>query len=95
MYYGRTDDLNTAAELEANGFAPQESLEAALVATLAPGYYTAMIVGQNSVTGIALVEVYDFDQNGASRLANISMRALVQPNESVLIGVSFWAMEVE
>jgi hypothetical protein len=80
------DDLDPAAELQANGFAPKDELEAAVIATLSPGYYTAMIAGQNSVTGIALVEVYDFDQNGNSRLANISTRALVQSNESVLIG---------
>lgn len=80
------DDLDPAIELEANGFAPKNELEAAIIATLSPGYYTAMITGQNSVTGIALIEVYDFNQNGASLLANISTRARVQSNESVLIG---------
>jgi hypothetical protein len=80
------DDLDPAVELQANGFAPKDDLEAALVVTLPPGFYTAMIAGQSSGTGIALIEVYDFDQNGASRLANISTRALVESNDSVLIG---------
>jgi hypothetical protein len=80
------DDLDPAVELEANGFAPRNDREAAIIATLSPGYYSATIAGQNSVTGIALIEVYDFGQTGASLLANISTRARVQSNESVLIG---------
>ena len=80
------DDLDPAVELENNGFAPKHELEAAIVTTLSPGFYTAMIAGQNSVTGIALIEVYDFNQGGDSLLANISTRARVQSNESVLIG---------
>lgn len=80
------DDLDPAVELEANGFAPKHELESAIIATLSPGFYTAMISGQNSVTGIALIEVYDFNQAGTSLLANISTRARVQANESALIG---------
>ena len=37
------------------------SLDAALLITLAPGAYTAVITGADGTTGIALVEVYDAD----------------------------------
>ena len=37
------------------------SKDAALLVTLNPGMYTAMVVGKGSATGIALVEVYDAD----------------------------------
>jgi hypothetical protein len=80
------DDLDSSVELEANGFGPKDELEAAIMATLSPGSYTAIISGQNSSSGVALIEIYDLDQNGGSRLANISTRALVESSESVLIG---------
>lgn len=45
-------------ELEATGLAPKNDLESALVATLPPGAYTAIVRGKNNATGVALVEVY-------------------------------------
>ena len=47
------------AELSASGLAPNDDREAALLATLAPGNYTAVVRGAGSTTGVALVEVYD------------------------------------
>lgn len=41
-------------------FAPG-SADAALVATLPPGSYTALIRGDNGTTGVALSEIYDLD----------------------------------
>jgi hypothetical protein len=38
---------------------PSNDLEAAMVATLPPGLYTALLQGTNSSTGLGLVEVYD------------------------------------
>lgn len=38
---------------------PSPSLDAALVLTLAPGSYSAVVTGADGATGIALVEVYD------------------------------------
>jgi N-acetylneuraminic acid mutarotase len=46
-----------AAEIAGVGLAPTHNLESALVRTLAPGNYTAIVRGQNG-TGIALVEAY-------------------------------------
>jgi glucose/arabinose dehydrogenase len=66
-----------------NNLAPMNDLESAIVITLQPGTYTA-IVGGNT-PGVGLVEVYDVDQTSASRLGNISGRASVQTGTNVLI----------
>jgi hypothetical protein len=44
--------------IEQTGLAPENDLEAALVATLANGAYTAVVSGQNGGTGVGLVEIY-------------------------------------
>ena len=80
------DDSAQAAEIETNKLAPAHELEAAVVATLAPGNYTAAVTGKNGATGIALVEVYDVTQPGDAKLANISTRGFVASAENVLIG---------
>ena len=72
-------------DITGNQLAPQNDLESAIVATLSPGNYTAIVRGQNNGTGVGLVEAYDVDQASASRLGNISGRALVQTGTSVLI----------
>ena len=46
-------------EISASGLAPNDDREAALLATLAPGNYTAVVRGNGGTTGVALVEVYD------------------------------------
>jgi hypothetical protein len=53
------DDPVQAAQLIAAGLAPSDDRESGIVATLPPGHYTALLAGQNNVTGIGLVEVYD------------------------------------
>ena len=55
-------DSPQRAEIIATGVAPTSSLESALVATLAPGSYTAMVRGVNNTTGVGLVEMYDLDK---------------------------------
>jgi hypothetical protein len=52
------DDANQAAQLQALSLAPQNPAESAVVATLPPGQYTAVVAGQNGSTGIGLIEVY-------------------------------------
>jgi hypothetical protein len=52
------DDSNQAAQLQALNIAPQDEKESALVITLPPGLYTAVVEGQGGGTGIGLVEVY-------------------------------------
>jgi hypothetical protein len=74
-----------AAEISASGLAPKDARESALIATLQPGTYTAVIRGKNDTTGVALVEIYDLSKDANSKLANISTRGFVDPDH-VLIG---------
>jgi Glucose/sorbosone dehydrogenases len=74
------------ADIQAIGLAPQDDKEAALIATLTPGNYTAVVSGKNGGTGVALAEAYDVDQAADSRLANISTRAPIGTGSDVLIG---------
>jgi hypothetical protein len=47
-----------ADAIQATGAAPTNDLEAALVATLAPGSYTAIVSGKNTAAGVGLVELF-------------------------------------
>jgi hypothetical protein len=60
------------------------SADCALLATLTPGAYTAIISGANNTTGVALVEVYELGAS-SSRLSAISCRAVVGTGGNVLI----------
>jgi len=40
------------------GLPPQSDKESAILTTLAPGAYTAVVSGANEGTGVALIEVY-------------------------------------
>lgn len=74
-----------AAEITATGVAPTNSAEAAVVATLAPGNYTAIVRGRNNTQGVALVEGYELD-NPTTRLVNLSTRGRIGVGDEVLIG---------
>src|SRR6266487_738743 len=74
------------AAITGAGLAPSNDQEAALIATLTAGNYSAIVSGKNGGTGVALAEVYDLDQAADSRLANISTRAQVGTGSDVLIG---------
>jgi hypothetical protein len=45
-------------ELESTGLQPSHELEAAVVATIQPGQYTAQVRGKNETSGIGVVQVY-------------------------------------
>src|SRR5205807_8730529 len=45
------------AEIQNSGLAPSNPLESALIATLQPGNYTAIVQGVNGGTGVGIVEV--------------------------------------
>jgi hypothetical protein len=45
-------------EIINSGLAPTNNLESAILTSLSPGNYTAIVRGVNNGTGIALVEVY-------------------------------------
>lgn len=72
-------------QIEASGLAPSNDLESAIDATLAPGNYTAIVRGNGTGRGVALVEVYDVETGVASKLANLSTRAQVGTGANVVI----------
>jgi hypothetical protein len=45
-------------QIQATGLAPSNNAEPAIVRTLTPALYTAVVVGKNNTSGVALVEVY-------------------------------------
>lgn len=76
---GQADQIISA------GLAPTNLSEAAVIATLQPGSYTAIVRGQNGGQGVALVEGYDLD-NPTARLMNLSTRGRIGTGDDVLIG---------
>lgn len=83
------DDWQTNAnkqEIIDTGLQPQAPLESALLVTLDPGAYTAIVSGADNGTGIGLVEAYDLDQTTDAKLGNISTRGLVETGDNVMIG---------
>lgn len=72
-------------EIQATGIPPTNDFESAIVATLDPGAYTAIVRGNGNTSGVALVEVYDLNQGAASKLANLSTRALVSMGDDIVI----------
>jgi uncharacterized protein (DUF1800 family) len=59
------------------------SNDAALLATLPPGLYTAQVSGVAATQGIALLEIYDV--SGSGRLLSLSTRAQVGTGDGILI----------
>lgn len=79
-------DSPERADIEASGLAPSNDAEAAIARTIPPGAYTAVLYGQGDSQGIGLVEAYDRDRGGASEMANISTRGVVETGDNVLFG---------
>jgi phospholipase/lecithinase/hemolysin len=73
------------SEIAASGYAPPNDLESAIIATLPPGSYTAVVTGKNGGTGIGLVDLYQLDAS-TSIFQNLSTRGLVGSGNNVLIG---------
>lgn len=82
----RQDGSSQQAEVEATTIPPTNELESAIVVTLAPGNYTAVLSGKNAATGTGVIEVYDLAQNANSQLSNLSSRGFVDVNNDVMIG---------
>ena len=82
----KPDGTSQQASVQATGIPPNNDLESAIVVTLNPGRYTAILSGKNGGTGIGLVEVYDLSRAANSKLANISTRGFVGTNDNVMIG---------
>ena len=50
---------NQVSAIRNSGYAPSQASESAIIATLPPGNYTAIVSGVSNTTGVALVDVYD------------------------------------
>ncbi len=72
--------------IRASKIPPTQPLESAVVLSLDPGSYTAVLRGVNEATGIGLIEVYDLEPAALSRLANVSTRGNVQTGDKAMIG---------
>ncbi len=82
----KSDGTSQQAEIEATTIPPTNDLESAIVMTLSPGTYSAILAGKNGGTGVGVVEVYDLGQAANSRLGNISTRGFVDTGDNVMIG---------
>jgi hypothetical protein len=73
-------------EIQATGIPPTNDFESAILVTLNPGAYTAIVKGNPpNPSGVALVEVYDLNQGADSKLANLSTRAFVSTGDNIVI----------
>ena len=74
------------SQVEATTIPPTNDFESAIVTTLNPGAYTAVLAGKDNGTGVGVVEVYDLAPAANSKLANISTRGFVDSGSNVMIG---------
>lgn len=74
------------SQIAATGLSPSNDLESAILVTLSPGAYTAVVQGVAMTTGPGLVEIFDLDQNANAELTNLSARAFAGTGDDVLIG---------
>jgi len=82
----RANGSSQQTDIEATTIAPANDLEPAILVSLSPGAYTAILAGKSGGTGVGLVEVYDLGQGAHSQLANISTRGFVDRGDNVMIG---------
>ena len=85
----QNDDWGNSPDKQAiidTGISPSNPFESAILMTLNPGLYTAVLRDADGQTGIGLVEVYDPDLMTDSQLAKISTRGFVETNDNVMIG---------
>jgi hypothetical protein len=89
------------SEIQQSGLAPSDDREAAIIRTVLPGNYTAIIRGAGNTTGIGLIEIYDLGQvtlgeaesiaegpdapTALAELGNLSVRADVGIGDNILI----------
>jgi sugar lactone lactonase YvrE len=90
---GTNDNWRDSQENEiiATDIPPTDEHESAILGYLSPGNYTAVVLGKDGSTGIAVVEVYDLgtaslDQSSNAKLAQISTRGTVLTGDNVMIG---------
>lgn len=86
---GSNDDWKQSAQqaqISTSGLAPKNDLESAVILTLQPGNYTAVVSGKNNGMGVGLVEVYDLSATATATFGNLSTRGFVGTGDNVMIG---------
>jgi uncharacterized delta-60 repeat protein len=78
--------ITQQTQIQATGLAPSNDFEAAILATLSPGAYTAFLQGKGATAGIGLAEIYDVDPSVNAQATNVSARGFVGTGNDVLIG---------
>lgn len=73
-----------AAAVRSSGFAPGNPAESAILTTLDPGAYTAIMGGVGGTTGVGIVEVFEVDRPDAPAIA-ISTRGKVDSGDNAMI----------
>lgn len=89
MLLAANDDWRTSPKRQQivdKRLAPSDPRESAILISLQPGAYTAVMNGAGGESGIGLVELYDVEQNAPANAVNISTRGRVQAGDSVMIG---------
>src|SRR5438552_2560050 len=81
---------NDAPTIASYRLDPPNSIESALIVTLNPGSYTAIVKSfssstQPATTGVALFELYDL-RTSSSRASNVSTRGQVGTGDDIMIG---------
>ncbi len=83
-------DQPNADLIEATGVAPEGFYDAAIMAVLQPGAYTAIVSPKLEIDeGVAVLEVFEVNNSNAdqaSQLINISTRGEVKTRDAVMIG---------
>jgi len=64
---------------------PSNSLESVILRSLDAGAYTVIVSGVGNEQGIGLIEVFELDSNGDTRLLNLSARAQITSDDNILI----------
>ncbi|MBA3273071.1 MAG: hypothetical protein H0T11_04255, partial [Chthoniobacterales bacterium] len=73
-------------QIIATGIQPADEKESAILGTLNPGVYTAVLRSATAANGIGLVELYDLGQSVSANAVNISTRGVVKSGDEVMIG---------
>ena len=83
----RNDDWRTTQEdlIRTYHLEPLRDRDSALIVSLPPGEYTALLRDKNGANGLGLIEIFDLDGGVQSKLANLSTRAQVGTGDNVII----------
>ncbi|MEY2878020.1 MAG: hypothetical protein RLZZ15_400, partial [Verrucomicrobiota bacterium] len=75
--------------VELRDYPTRSGLDAVMIATLAPGNYTAQVAGAGGATGVSLIEVYELPSaaGATARLLNTSTRLQISPASAPIIGI--------